>query len=1064
MAQIKPEFIDDLTQIYNRRYFCEQVQLKLKETLRTNLPLSIVLIDLDHFKNINDTYGHQEGDQILSEFANSLKGSLRGKDMVFRYGGDEFVCILPYVDNRYAIRIAERVVEQCHQTKFGAAAVTVSIGIASAPQHATDWQKLFRIADQNLYAAKRHGRDRIGFIEKYPMRLNIPTQEMVGRDLEIDLATNLVKGVLAGKGGVLFISGEVGVGKTRLAQEVINKYQPQKIRILKSNLSTTTTSIPYYPFREFVRTVLSSSERKIIGEIPWAYQIELVKIVPELSGHAGGVSQDITVVDKYRLFEGARRFLELQYTKHPVFIFVDNIHWADDGFLELLHYLVRTLKDQPVFFFLVYRIEELKNGALNSIIQLMARERLAEKIELAPLQAPDVSRMLSLILDRTAPPNLTEYICHETGGNPFFIEELVKSLEASRALRSDNGNLIFDEQARVDIPDSVEGVIDRKLNLLDSETLLLLEYSSVMGKEFDFAFLKSITSLKEGRLFDLLDKLISLRLLKEVGSERYCFPDDIIWKIVYHRLGKVKTGRMHQVIADEIMRTYPGNVEELSRHFFFAGDLRHALEYSLRAADKARNTYAFTEALKFYDRVIECLPADTTPESGLREVDALKKKGEILNLIGKNDKAEIILLASIEKAQRQGQIKEEADCRDIVFNVYYNLSQYDKARQQAEAALELYRRINLASGEARSLNNIGKVYNVLGEHESALQFCGHALKIARDLKDIKCEAEVLNNVGNIYTHTGESSKSLQIHQAALQIHKEIGDRRGEARTYNNLAIVYFNSGESKKALEFYQRALKMVEEMGDQHGVIVILNNIGVICHRLYEYQKALEYYERVTRLSEETGDRSGEASGLCNIGALYSELGNYDQALEFFRRSLKIVRDIGGPHIEVEILLGIGYIEMELKNFEEAEKCHEKARVIVDTTKSKALSADFVLSLAGLHLCRDRLRPARECIIKGLALAQELGSKEEEAQAYSLFGQLYAREKKWKEAKDSFTRAIEINKALNKKFELAQVHYHQGEMFEKAGNKDSARESIAYALHVFEELGAEAWLRKIGQ
>ncbi|MCK4234508.1 diguanylate cyclase, partial [candidate division WOR-3 bacterium] len=216
MVKIGREYIDDLTGLYNRRYLYVRAQEKIEETQGRDIPLSIVLIDIDHFKDVNDTYGHKRGDVVLREFGIFLKTLLRQDDTVFRYGGDEFVCILPNANYEQAEMISQRFVEQCRIREFTQLRLTLSIGIASCPENTRDWNGLFEIADRNLYSAKRRGRDRIGVFEKERKGLSIPIKEIIGRDEEIVRVKEFIKPIFSGSSGAVCISGEVGVGKTRL--------------------------------------------------------------------------------------------------------------------------------------------------------------------------------------------------------------------------------------------------------------------------------------------------------------------------------------------------------------------------------------------------------------------------------------------------------------------------------------------------------------------------------------------------------------------------------------------------------------------------------------------------------------------------------------------------------------------------------------------------------------------------------------------------------------------------------------------------------------------------------
>lgn len=153
---------DGLTGLYNHRHFQEQLEVEVKRGQRYDLNLSLIMIDLDHFKEFNDSYGHLEGDTLLRKIAQILKSSLRETDFVARYGGEEFAVILPETNKEGASIAAERVRRALSEQTFGevGAKMTVSLGVASYPDDACLRADLIRKADEALYRAKREGRNR----------------------------------------------------------------------------------------------------------------------------------------------------------------------------------------------------------------------------------------------------------------------------------------------------------------------------------------------------------------------------------------------------------------------------------------------------------------------------------------------------------------------------------------------------------------------------------------------------------------------------------------------------------------------------------------------------------------------------------------------------------------------------------------------------------------------------------------------------------------------------------------------------------------------------------------
>ncbi len=156
---------DPLTGLYNRRYFFGIVNLIIAEAVRYGHPAAILLLDLDHFKQINDAHGHMMGDQALRHLANGIRGLIRSADVVARFGGDEFLILLPQTDEAQAFQMAERLHNYLLETPVPntdpAIFITLSIGVSSIPaQHkAVLIETLLEQADLALYKAKQSGRN-----------------------------------------------------------------------------------------------------------------------------------------------------------------------------------------------------------------------------------------------------------------------------------------------------------------------------------------------------------------------------------------------------------------------------------------------------------------------------------------------------------------------------------------------------------------------------------------------------------------------------------------------------------------------------------------------------------------------------------------------------------------------------------------------------------------------------------------------------------------------------------------------------------------------------------------
>lgn len=157
--------VDGLTQVFNRRYFEDAIERELSRSRRYTRPLSLVLLDIDFFKRINDTWGHLAGDAVLKEVANTLRQKTRREDVFARYGGEEFALLLPEVELKGAQALAEKARKLVEKHRFAfdgeEIPVTISAGVATLAKKGEEPAELIRRADEKLYEAKTAGRNRV---------------------------------------------------------------------------------------------------------------------------------------------------------------------------------------------------------------------------------------------------------------------------------------------------------------------------------------------------------------------------------------------------------------------------------------------------------------------------------------------------------------------------------------------------------------------------------------------------------------------------------------------------------------------------------------------------------------------------------------------------------------------------------------------------------------------------------------------------------------------------------------------------------------------------------------
>jgi diguanylate cyclase (GGDEF)-like protein len=217
-------FEDELTSIYNRRFLLNYFEYKIPWDSLENHPVSLIMLDIDYFKQINDTHGHEAGDQALIWVASLLREASGEAGLPIRYAGDEFIILLPKAEKQAALQIAERLVELVHERTVRLEgtedefSLTLSIGVASAPEDAQIGKDLIQKADTALYFSKKTGRDRLANaslvtpheVSDKTALYHLDKATIAGRQAQLATVAEALKRFSEGKSQFLIVEGAAG--------------------------------------------------------------------------------------------------------------------------------------------------------------------------------------------------------------------------------------------------------------------------------------------------------------------------------------------------------------------------------------------------------------------------------------------------------------------------------------------------------------------------------------------------------------------------------------------------------------------------------------------------------------------------------------------------------------------------------------------------------------------------------------------------------------------------------------------------------------------------------------
>ncbi len=1062
--------LDDLTGLYNRRYFYLRLDEEIKRAQRYGRPFCLLLMDLDNFKMINDSFGHLKGDKVLAQFAKLLKESVRETDIPCRYGGDEFALILPETDRESSLKVAKKIMNKLKNTYFGddmPLKLSISIGIASYPEDGSTPEELFNASDHALYHAKREGGNRIKLgkrteaIGKAAILYLSP--KFTGRDKELERIKRKFLDALKRETGVIAISGEAGVGKTRLAQEFLKIASLLGAEILKGKCYDFTKGIPYQPIKEALATYSEIDPLEvytIIEEMPVLIRSEVLKILPflditRLRLRPDQVRSEREPEDKWRLFSGIKELLEGLERKRPLVIFFDDIHWADDASLELLSFLIRSIKDKRILFLFTFRDEEREKPSLKNFLKSLTKEENYEEIQLERLRKRDVSKILKSILGVTVPEELVSYIYAETEGNPFFVIEYIRGMADDGAISIKDRKIVSFDTSKKRIPPSIREVILSRIEPLRDITKRILRIAATIGEEVEFDVLKAVSGINEGFLFDVLDELLKLKILKEevrLGVEKYCFTHGKIRDVIYEEMPASLKRALHRKIAkvlEEMASDPEAIVEELAHHYSEAREWKKAVHYLKMSAKKAEKLYAYENALAHYEKALELIP----PEEKAEQLELLKSMIPILHIVSNRKREKELLDRALQMVSR-GDNNYTYFMR-LKMEYLISTGCYRDARKLGERVLKIEESRGNKREVAETLRLLGEAYYQQAYYDKALEAFESASEIWQELQDTQNYSQTLVEIGKILHRKGFPEKAMENLKKALEVLEAIDDRRGMAHIYCELGIILLDISQYEQALSYFNKAHQLYTEMGDKEGQARALHLEGTVTIDLSNFRDALAKLEAALRIRQEIGDKKGMAASLGNIALIYQSLGDDAKALENYRAAEKLSEEIGDRDTLQIILNNMGTLYLCEGKVEEALKVLHRAKKVAEEVEDKASLSTILINLGNIAWQNGELNKAEEYYLDALKIKTAIKEKESVVTIQSNLCSLYIDKGMLAKALESSRKALRLSRNIKSKFSLTSALLTNSFLKSILGkNKDALRYALE-ARRISTETGA---------
>ncbi len=447
----------------------------------------------------------------------------------------------------------------------------------------------------------------------------------VGRSRELRELRRALEQILAGRGRVVTLSGGPGLGKTRTAEEFPEEARAQGARILVGRCHEGGAPPVLWPWVQVIRSYIADRDPARLLYALGNSGAEIASLVPELREQLPDLpelpqEQLSSEAGRFRLFDALNRFLIRASSDEPLMLLLDDLHAADAPSLQLLEFLARELRRARVLIVATYRNTALERGhPLSATLGELAREDLTRLIELQELRESDVEEFIEAVSGSEPPPGLVSMVYQKTEGNPLFMAEIVRLLDAEEKLDHPEDLRSWS----VTIPQGVRETIRRRLAQLSDGTNGLLTLAAVCGREFNRNMLEAVTESSGVELLERLQEAVDARILIEAPDPHvdYLFSHGLIREMIYDELSISDRALLHQQVAvateslhQEDLRPF---LAELAHHFGQASPIlgvEKAIEYETRAGQRASMLMAFEDAAGHFDRALRALDSDEQPD------------------------------------------------------------------------------------------------------------------------------------------------------------------------------------------------------------------------------------------------------------------------------------------------------------------------------------------------------------------------------------------------------------------------------------------------------------------
>ena len=798
--------------------------------------------------------------------------------------------------------------------------------------------------------------------------------KFVGRERELESLSRALDKVEAGTGQVIGLVGEAGVGKSRLLFELRTTLLDRPHIFLAGHCLHFGGSMAYLPVLDVLKSYFSITEhikettikRQILDRIRKLDE-RLTYILPPIHELLSLSVDDESYLKleprqrRERTFEALRDLFIRLSEQEPVILVIEDLHWVDKTSEDFLTYLIGWLANTRILMILLYRPDYTHPWANRSYYARLGLDELpaAARYQLLELLLPGAP----------ATAGLRDFVISRAGGNPLFIEELTNALEEKEYIkRGADGYTLSKQVSEIQVPDTVQGIIAARIDRLEEDLKRTMQVASVIGREFSFSILDSITGAKE-HLKKHLQELQGLEFVYEetlFPELRYIFKHALVQEVAYNTLLLKRRREIHGKIGQAIETLYAERLEEfyemLAYHYARSDYGDRAFTYLKLSGIKATKNSALWEAFRFYREAINVLNgqpgSDTT-------------------------------------------VKEQVEVRLLMASPMISLAFPEDSLEILQQGEKLCREVGDTKCLTTLLSMIGLYYSIKGNPLLGVRYNEDCFRIAEKEQALDLVAPVAFDLCSNYAARGEFLKIVDVAPRVLSL-LELAGRHADCfdrgyNVYTALSAFYAFAtgymGNFTEAKSVFQKGIAAAEQIENLYGLGLGETLYGYLfCHQgdgkeaLGHFTKSIHYLEK---------GQIFVLLGLAWSGVGWSHyfMGEPGTGLPFIEKGLKIHSDAGISYDLSVHYYFLSVVHTELGNLELAHTYIQQALKLAQKY-NEIYYVGLCLPILGRILGRWGKTPLKEAeghVLRGINLLSDLKVKPQVGIAYLCLAEVYA-------------------------------------------------------------------------